>query len=250
MQLITSLLAFAAVLGLSSAQQKNKDPCALYDYYSGSGYEFLNNLWGKDAGNGSQCTYVDSDSPSGVSWHSTWTWKNGPNNVKSYPYSGLLLPKKPLLSQVKSMKSSASWSYNTSDIRANVAYDLFTSTDSNHTNSFGDYELMIWLGKYGDISPIGSSVGIVKVDGQDWDLWRGFNGAMKVFSFVAVKPPMTKFSGDLKAFFDYMATKGFEASSQYLITYQIGSEAFTGGPATFTFHNWSAGLELKSKRRR
>ncbi|KAL2066774.1 hypothetical protein VTL71DRAFT_2846 [Oculimacula yallundae] len=241
MLFINILLNLAAVIGLTSAQNKNL--CAQYDYYSGSGYEFLNNLWGKDTGTGSQCTYVDKDSSSGVSWHSTWTWSGGQNNVKSYPYSGLILPNKPLLSQIKSMQSSASWSYNTSNIRCNVAYDLFTAADANHANSGGDYELMIWLGRYGGVWPIGSSTGNVTVNGQQWDLWRGFNGAMIVFSFVATTLPMNSFNQDLKPFFDYMSTKGFPASSQHLITYQIGSEAFTGGPATFTVKNWSAKLQ-------
>lgn len=142
MLLRATFILATALVGRAYAQSTQL--CAQYAYYSSSGYEFLNNLWGESTGTGSQCTYVDSASSNGVSWRSTWSWSGGQNNVKSYPYSGLLLPNKPLVSQIKSIQSSASWSYDTSNIRADVAYDAFTSSDPNHANSSGDYELMIW----------------------------------------------------------------------------------------------------------
>jgi xyloglucan-specific endo-beta-1,4-glucanase len=43
------------------------------------------------------------------------------------------------------MPTEMTWTYNqTSNVRANVAYDVFTATDPNHVNSSGDYELMVW----------------------------------------------------------------------------------------------------------
>lgn len=43
------------------------------------------------------------------------------------------------------MLSSAQWDYNTTaNVRANVAYDIFTAEDKDHVNSSGDFELMIW----------------------------------------------------------------------------------------------------------
>jgi xyloglucan-specific endo-beta-1,4-glucanase len=71
----------------------------------------------------------------------------------------------------------------------------------------------------GGVSPIGQSIGTVPVDGLDWDLWIGYNGPTKVFSFMAPQEPLTKFNSDIMQFFDYIAAnEGFPASSQYLLS--------------------------------
>jgi xyloglucan-specific endo-beta-1,4-glucanase len=64
--------------------------------------------------------------------------------VKSYAYAGRILDKGNIVSKVKSMPTTIQWKYDTNNMRCNVAYDIFTSTDPNHVNSSGDYELMIW----------------------------------------------------------------------------------------------------------
>jgi len=115
------------------------------------------------------------------------------------------------------MQTSASWSYSTQSVRANVAYDIFTSADPNHANSGGDYEVMIWLARLGDVYPIGKSTGTVTVAGKQWDLWIGMNGQMQVYSFVAPSP-VTSFSADAKQFFTYLqANQNYPASKQNLI---------------------------------
>ncbi|RYP74925.1 hypothetical protein DL771_002709 [Monosporascus sp. 5C6A] len=223
-----------------AALVQSQSLCGQYSYYASSGYEFNNNMWGQGSGSGSQCTYVDRASSGGVAWHTTWSWSGGQNNVKSYPYSGRQLPTKKLVSQIGSIPTSTSWSYSNTNIRANVAYDLFTAADPNHATSSGDYELMIWLGRYGDVYPIGSSVGRVSVGGYNWELFTGYNGAMRVYSFVA-SSPVTGFNSDLKQFFNYLSSsQGFPASSQHLITLQFGTEPFTGNSATLNVHSWSA----------
>ncbi|KJR89555.1 uncharacterized protein SPSK_06582 [Sporothrix schenckii 1099-18] len=224
----------------------------------GSGYECLNNLWGDTAAtSGQQCTYVDGSSSNSVSFHTTWTWQGAPNNVKSYAYCGKIAPKGKLISAISSMQTSVSWTYTTEDLRANVAYDIFTAADPNHDRSSGDYELMIWLARLGGIYPIGKSTGTVTVAGKQWDLWVGMNGQMQVYSFVAASP-VRSFSADVKQFFNHLQTsQNYPASKQNLIVYyggkttannsglevfQIGSEAFTGGPATVTFNNWAVDI--------
>jgi len=204
---------------MASAPQQ-KTLAELYAYWCGDGYELINNLWGKDAAtSGSQCTYLDDACGTSVQWHTTWTWHGAPNNVKSYPYAGRQFPRGRKISSISSMPTSATWRYDNENIRANVAYDVFTAEDPNHANSGGDYELMIWLGKYGGVCPIGSPVCSVALAGRTWDLWVGFNGRMKVYSFV---PPsggiIRSFSGDVKEFFNYLqANHKFPASSQNLI---------------------------------
>jgi xyloglucan-specific endo-beta-1,4-glucanase len=72
-------------------------------------------------------------------------------------------------------------------------------------------------------------------------LYTGGSSAQKTFSFVAANGPIYNFNGDIKAFFTYLTNnQGFPASSQYLLTVEFGTEAFTGGPTIFTVSDWSA----------
>ena len=120
--------------------------CEQYGYWSGNGYEINNNLWGRgSASSGSQCTYVDGADNNGVRWRTTWTWQGGQDQVKSYVYSGRQIQRGRTISSISSMQTTVNWSYSTTNnVRANVAYDIFTAADPNHVNSSGDYELMIW----------------------------------------------------------------------------------------------------------
>jgi len=136
---ITSLL-----LALFAGAARAQTLCDQYGYYAASGYEVNNNMWGKSYGSGSQCTYINSISGGGVSWRTDWTWSGGDNNVKAYPNAGLQISNARLVSQINNIPTSVSWSYSNTNIRANVAYDLFTAADPNHSHSSGDYELMIW----------------------------------------------------------------------------------------------------------
>lgn len=59
---------------------------------------------------------------------------------------------------------------------------------------------------------------MVNILGQQWELFDGYNGAMRVFSFVAPSQ-RGSFSGDLKAFYNHLTqNNGFPASRQYLIS--------------------------------
>lgn len=118
--------------------------CEQYGYYAANGYEFNNNNWGRGAGSGSQCTYVQSTSSSGVSWSTTWQWQGGQDNVKSYANAGKQFARGLKISNIRSMNTNIQWDYQPREIRANVAYDVFTAADPNHDKSSGDYELMIW----------------------------------------------------------------------------------------------------------
>ncbi|KAJ5095912.1 Endoglucanase-1 [Penicillium alfredii] len=214
------------------------DQYAIYDKYP---FLLNNNLWGKDKGSGSQCTYVDKISSSEVSWHTTWNWSGTDSEVKSYANSGFDFTKK-YVSDIGKIPTTASWSYDNTDIKADVAYDLFTAADINHTTSSGDYELMIWLAKYGSVQPIGKQIDTTNIGGYSWDVWYG-GDAMKTYSFVPSGNAITSFSGDIKKFFDYLTqSHSFPASSQNLITLQFGTEPFTGGKSTLTVSKFSANV--------
>ncbi|SPO05587.1 probable endoglucanase I precursor [Cephalotrichum gorgonifer] len=235
----SQLFSLLSLTSLALAQNL----CDQYSYYAQDGFYFNNNEWGAGSGSGSQCTYVDSVSSGGVSWHTEWTWSGGENQVKSYPYSGRELTTKKLVSNIASIPTTAEWKYEGNNLRCNIAYDLFTAADPNHDISSGEYELMIWLGNLGPVYPIGGNpIATVNINGQNWNLHSGLNGAMRVFSFVAPSQ-ITSFSTDIKPFFNYLAqNQGFPASSQYLLNLQFGSEPFTGSNARFTVSNWSGSV--------
>ncbi|KAE8131077.1 concanavalin A-like lectin/glucanase domain-containing protein [Aspergillus pseudotamarii] len=204
---------------LTATALSQKELCAQYDSVSSPPYTVNNNLWGKDSGTGSQCVYIDNLSSSGAAWHTTWTWNGGEGSVKSYSNSGVNFEKK-LVSDVHSI-----------------------STD-NHVTWSGDYELMIWLARYGAIQPIGTKIDTTTVEGHTWELWYGTSiqaGAeQKTYSFVSATP-MNSFSGDIKPFFDHLTSKhDYPASAQYLINLQFGTVKVTGGPVTFTVPKWTA----------
>jgi xyloglucan-specific endo-beta-1,4-glucanase len=143
--LFLASLATSSPLTTSLVSRQQATLCDQYGYWSGNGYEINNNNWGRgSASSGSQCTYVDGSSGSGVRWHTTWTWAGGDNNVKSYANSGKQFARGLRISSLSNMQTSVSWSYSNTNIRANVAYDVFTAADPNHATSSGDYELMIW----------------------------------------------------------------------------------------------------------
>lgn len=118
--------------------------CDQFSYHSSNGFYLNNNEWGSGSGTGEQCTYINTISDAGVSWQTEWTWSGSENNVKSFPYSGRQLGEKKLVNSIGSIPNAVEWWYEGTNVRANVAYDLFTAADQNHDISSGDYELMIW----------------------------------------------------------------------------------------------------------
>lgn len=134
----------AALLSILTPLAMAQSLCGQFDYHSQDGYYVNNNAWGKDAGTGSQCTTIDEISDIGVKWHTDWDWSGGDYDVKAYPYSGRELYDKKLVSDINGIPTKAEWNYGGDNIRANVAYDLFTAADPEHDISSGDYEIMIW----------------------------------------------------------------------------------------------------------
>ena len=129
-----------------------------------------------------------------------------------------------------------------------VAYDTFLGASASGTNLF---EVMVWLGVYGGVSPLSANgypftpIASPTINGVAFDLAYGLNGNVKVYSFVAHSQAATPFSGDLLAFYNYLATNygsnGF-TTSLVLQSVQAGSEIFTGtnGDLTTTAYTISA----------
>lgn len=131
-------------------------------------------------------------------------------------------------------------SYSTTDIVADVAYDMFLSSTADGSD---EYEIMVWLAALGGAGPIsstGSAIATTTINGVTFKLYSGPNGSMTVYSFVA-ESTTTSFSGDMLDFFTYLIDNEGLSSSLYLIDVQAGTEPFTGS-ATLTTSTYSVAV--------
>ncbi len=60
--------------------------------------------------------------------------------MKSYANAAAEITLGSTISSIITMLTTATWTYNTTSVRATVAYDLITQS----TGSGGDYEVLIW----------------------------------------------------------------------------------------------------------
>jgi xyloglucan-specific endo-beta-1,4-glucanase len=137
------------------------------------------------------------------------------------------------LYNIGSLPSTWNWSYSGSSIVANVAYDLFTGATATGS---AQYEVMIWLAALGGAGPIsstGSPLATVTIAGNQFKLYKGPNGQMTVFSFVAVNP-IKSFNGDLNQFLIYLRGHQGLPRSQILQSVGAGTEPFSGSNAVLT----------------
>ncbi|KAL4928568.1 putative endoglucanase [Aspergillus undulatus] len=231
-------LASAASITLN----RRDDFCGQYDTITEGDFILYNNLWGQDnADSGSQCTGLDSISGNTISWHTSWSWSGGEYNVKSFANAAYQFTATQL-SSVSSIPTTWEWEYTTgSDVVANVAYDLFTTSSVGGDSEF---EIMIWLAALGGAGPIsstGSSIASVTLGGVSWNLWYGLNGNMEVYSFVASSTTQS-FSADLIDFVNYLVDSQGLSSSQYLTHVQAGTEPFVGTDASFAVSTYSVSI--------
>ncbi|KAI0485696.1 family 12 glycosyl hydrolase [Xylaria cf. heliscus] len=206
--------------------------CGQWDSVQTGSYIVYNNLWGQSSGTGSQCTTVNSLSGNSVAWSTSWTWSGGQYNVKSYANAVVQTSAKKI-SAISTMPTTWKYSYTGSNMVANVAYDLFTSSSASGSS---EYEVMVWLAALGGAGPIsssGSPVATPTIAGVSWKLYDGWNGNMHVFSFVA-SSQVTSFSGDLKAFLSYLTSNQGMSTSQYVTSIGAGTEPFVGSNAVLT----------------
>ncbi|KAI1337329.1 family 12 glycosyl hydrolase [Xylariaceae sp. FL0016] len=243
----SALFASSALLGLALAtptrtvDKRATTFCGQWDSQVTGDYTLYNNLWGEDnADSGSQCTTLDSLSGSSLAWSTSWSWSGGSSSVKSYAnvvYSFTATA----LSSISTIPSTWSWSYTGSNIVADVAYDLFTSSTAGGD---AEYEIMIWLAALGGAGPIsstGSPVATPTLAGATWNLYDGYNGDMHVFSFVAASE-QTAFSADLMDFIDYLTANEGLPTSQILNSLGAGTEPFTGSDAVLTTTAYSVSV--------
>jgi len=222
--------------------------CGQWDTVTASPYVLNLDQWGISGATGSDCAQITSLSGTTIAWTSTWSWSGG-SGVKTFSNIQLTSGINKQLSAISSIQSTWKWSQSGSGtIVADVAYDLFTSTSSGGSSQ-GAYEIMVWLANYnagpisynygsdGSPTPIASSLSLA---GHTWNLYYGYNGYNYVYSFLPTSGTITSFSGDVNAFLKYLTSNGKIASSQYLTTFEAGTEATSGSTVKFTTSAYSA----------
>ncbi|KAL9092974.1 MAG: hypothetical protein Q9159_000598 [Coniocarpon cinnabarinum] len=246
-----ALLSLATLLPLALALpttttvdlvKRAPSQCSQYGSISTGAFTLYANEWGASTAGttGSQCSYITGlANGNSLQWYTTWTWANNPTQVKSYTNAEVSLPQK-AISQYTSIPTTWSWSYAGTNLSCNVAYDTFLGASANGANQF---EVMVWLGLYGSISPLSANgypftpIASPTINGVPFDLAYGLNGNVKVYSFVAHSRAATTFNGDILAFYKYLvqnyASNGF-TNSLVLQSLQAGSEVFTGSNAKLT----------------
>ncbi|TVY81633.1 putative xyloglucan-specific endo-beta-1,4-glucanase A [Lachnellula suecica] len=234
------VLSAAAVAVPTAVEKRAVTQCGQWDSTVTGTYTVYSDLWNEaQATSGSQCVTINSLSGTTVAWSTAWTWAGASNQVKSFANAVVTQSTIKQISAISSIPSSWKWTYTGSNIVADVAYDLFTSSTATGSD---EYEIMIWLAALGGAGPIsstGSPVATITINGVSWKLYKGLNGSMTVFSFVA-SAETTSYSGDLKNFFTYLATSQGYPTSQYLLSLGAGTEPFTGSSAVFTTSAYSA----------
>ncbi|PIL34912.1 hypothetical protein GSI_02699 [Ganoderma sinense ZZ0214-1] len=230
-----------SILGVSAQATLQGNDCT-----AAGAYTLCQNLWGADTGTGSQTTTLHSASGNSVSWETSYTWANSPDNVKSYPNVGHNTAKGMQLQDIASAPTSWQWYYQSasSDLRADVSYDIWTGVPQSGdvASAASSYEIMIWLSNRGGIGGIGNLVASnIQVGGHTWNLKYGPNANWDVFSFITAEGDITNFNSDLNAFFQYLVNNQGVAKTQYLQAIQAGTEPFTGS-ADLVISNFSVAV--------
>ncbi|KXL42207.1 glycoside hydrolase family 12 protein [Acidomyces richmondensis BFW] len=217
--------------------------CAQYGETTVGSYIVYDDLWGESNGSGSQCVAVTGLSDSSLTWSTTWSWSENPDDVKSFANAVYSFTASKL-SSITSMESKWDWTYTGESVVADVAYDMFTSSTATGAEEF---EVMVWIAALGGAGPISAtysasgkaeSIASPNVAGHNFSLYKGSNGVQTVYSFVASQN-ITNFNADIRDFFTYLITdQGFD-SSQYLVSVGAGTEAFTGSNAEFVVSGYS-----------
>jgi hypothetical protein len=190
--------------------------CDQWANYCSGGYCVYNNLWGENAG--PQCITAQST----TQW-SVRSTQSG-TGVKTYPNSSREMGNENVtIGSLSSCSSSMSVSGpGTGDYC--TAWDIWCPE-----------EVMIWLNKYGNVSPWGSFVETATIGGVTWDVYKnGYPGFVR-------QSNANSMTVDVKSILDYCVSKGWLHSDGKIEKIQGGFEiTSTGGQErTFTMNSYS-----------
>ena len=226
----------------NTAETAQEGQCEAFAEIPMGRYWLNNNLWGQDAGTGTQCVEATSQDGETIGWRTDWEWEGDPYQVKSFVSSvlgwhwGWNTEDTGLPTQLTDATPvSSAWDYSIStDGTAAVTYDLWLHDiadpdwEDDPTN-----EVMIWLAAEGGAGPLGERVATIDVADESWELHRGEvldddgNHLWSVHSFVHTSGT-TSFEADLSEFTDTLVDRDELSTDQYLTSVQAGVEVFTG----------------------
>jgi Glycosyl hydrolase family 12 len=120
----------------------------------------------------------------------------------------------------------------------NVAYDIWFNQAPTTAGQPDGAELMIWLNHHGHVHPAGSLVASnVSIGGHDYHVWfrqRGWN----TITYTMTTGATSVSHLDLRALVADAVSRGYIASSWYLIGVEAGFELWRGGTGLATNSFW------------
>ncbi|WP_224362959.1 GH12 family glycosyl hydrolase domain-containing protein [Hyalangium versicolor] len=212
-------------------------------------YAVHNNQWGRAGVSGpySQCVAnggVTADGSVSARW--TWTWPEGPNDIKAYP--AIVFGQKPgypptpntnlpiLVDAISQVTSS--WSTQSSYTgTGQLTFDLFLTRDADRYPTFNDtpitHEIMIAVEPYNgyglDRNPAWF-VEEITINGVLYKTYKAEGFGVQGWRFLVfqMQTPMMSGSLDLQPLFDYLRARGFIQGNEYLSSIEFGSEVHQG----------------------
>lgn len=237
--------------------------CGKYDVYNTSSGDlsFTSDAWNPDK-RGGQCVTVDKN---GTKFDATWKWESDAASVHSYPHVNFNSPLLPVkMTSLSGLAIQSQWSMSPSsspsianDVEglsqlntiANVALDMFVDSDSTNAQSEVDasYEIMIWLGSFGDPKPLGFSQGAScwnqSLGNVIFKLYTGKNHrGHRTFSWMS-PVNMTDFNEDISPLLQALWRNKLIPGDAFLGLVEFGTEAFHSDKnITFTVSHFSMNL--------
>lgn len=205
-------------------------------------YRAENNTWGKGTISGwSQCIGLGNNTDGTLHGRWTWDWLNAGGNVKAYPEivfgqkpgsstTSLSLPEK--INRIGSATVSYDFTSNYTG-SGNTAFDIWL-TDTNNPSTWGvppiTHEIMIWLDRYGGMSPGGAWKERVELDGSTYtvNVGENYGDGWRYIAFVSAKPQLGAGTLNLASFLEYLLEKGLVTGEEYLASIEFGNEIVTG----------------------
>ncbi|OCK77131.1 glycoside hydrolase family 12 protein [Lepidopterella palustris CBS 459.81] len=237
--------------------------CGQYDIYNTSAGDlsFSSDVWNPDK-SGGQCVTVNKN---GTTFDATWAWKSDAGSVHSYPHVNFNSPTLPVqLSNISSINIHSQWSMSpgaspsiSNDVAglsnlntiANVALDIFADADPVKSQSEvqAGYEIMIWIGSFGDPKPLGFSTGAAcwnqTLGDVIFKLYMGKNHrGNNVFSWISPLN-ITDFNEDISPLLQALWRNSLVPQNAFLGLVEFGSEAFHSDKnVTFSISNFGMNL--------
>lgn len=110
MQTLISLLSMLAAIAPALAAPTATGPdCSQFSPVQDGPYTVNPDQWGESSGSGSQCAQINNLNGNSLSWSTTWSWANNPDNVKTYANAESSKTPCKQLKQIKTMPTTWDW---------------------------------------------------------------------------------------------------------------------------------------------